>query len=122
VNPPGRFIWDPLTIDSQLKNYANLWSKDSLKSAESGDLYATMQKVLQNMPRKWLFFSINPGKVKTVTFALLFQRNTAAMVFDAYVAAEQGDSSGLALMSLAYDFVLPSMFTWEGSCLEGCEC
>jgi hypothetical protein len=64
------------------------------------------------MPSKWLLFSIDPGKVKVVTFCLLFQRKTAAMVFDSYVAAKQGDPSGLALMSLAYDYVLPSMFTW----------
>jgi hypothetical protein len=34
------------------------------------------------------------------------------MVFDAYVAAAQGDLSGLALMSLAYDYVVPNMFTY----------
>jgi hypothetical protein len=81
-------------------------------SLKSKDLYTDMQDVLNNMPRKWLLFSIDPGKVKVVTFCLLFHRNTAAMVFDAYVAAKQGDPSGLALMSLAYNYVLPSMFTW----------
>jgi hypothetical protein len=30
------------------------------------------------------------------------------MVFDAWLAAEEGDPSGLALMSLAYDFVMPN--------------
>ncbi|HCV42797.1 MAG TPA: hypothetical protein DGH68_04895, partial [Bacteroidetes bacterium] len=68
--------------------------------------------VLNNMPRKWLVFSIDPGKVKVVTFCLLYHRNTAAMVFDAYVAAKEGDPSGLALMSVAYDYVLPSVSTW----------
>ncbi len=67
---------------------------------------------LNTMPRKWLLVSINPGKVRVVTFALLFHRNTSAMVFDAFVAAGQGDPSGLALMSLAYDYVIPSMNTW----------
>lgn len=112
VNPPGRFVWEPQIIDAQLKYYAALWSRDSLMSAKSPDLYATMRSVLSNMPRKWFVFSINPGKVKIVTFALLYHRKTATMVFDAYVAAEQGDISGLALMSLAYDYVLPSMFIW----------
>ena len=83
------------------------------------DIYATMRTVLNAMPRKWLFFSINPGKVKVVTFVLLFHRNTAAMAFDAYAAAEHGDPSGLALMSLASDYVLPSLMTWGDLASKG---
>jgi pimeloyl-ACP methyl ester carboxylesterase len=112
VNPPGHFVWDPQVIDAQLKHYAALWSRDSLMSRKSPDLYATMRTVLNAMPHNWLFLSINPGKVRVVTFALLFHRNSAAKVFDAYIAAEQGDPSGLALMSLAYDYVLPSSMVW----------
>ncbi|MGD1045920.1 MAG: alpha/beta hydrolase [Bacteroidota bacterium] len=112
VNPPGRFVWEPKMIDRQLKRYSELWSQDSVMSLKSKDLYGDMRTVLDTMPRQWLLFSIDPGKVKVVTCCLLFQRKTAAMVFDAYVAAKQGDPSGLALMSLAYDYVLPSMFTW----------
>jgi pimeloyl-ACP methyl ester carboxylesterase len=112
VNPPGRFVWDPATIDSQLRYYSGLWSKDSVMSQRSPDLYETMKKVTLDLPERWLMFPINPGKVRTVTFAMLFHRKTAAMVFDAYRAAEQGDNSGLALMSLASDYVLPPMFTW----------
>jgi len=112
VNPPGRFVWEPKMIDGQLKRYARLWAQDATASLRSKDLYATLRTVLADMPHRWLFFPINPGKVKVVTFCLLFQRDTAAMVFDAYIAAARGDASGLALMSLTYDFVLPSMSTW----------
>ncbi len=112
VNPPGRFVWEPEVIDRQLKQYSDLWSKDSLMSLKSKDLYADIKSVLENMPRHWLWFSIDPGKVKVVTFSLLFQRKTAAMVFDTYVAAKEGDPSGLALMSLAYDYVFPSLGSW----------
>lgn len=112
VNPPGRFIWTPEMIDAQLHQYSVLWSKDSLMTLKSPNLYATMRTVLHGMPQSWLCVPINPGKVKVVTVALLFQRETAALVFDAYVAAERGDPSGLALMSLAYDFVVPSLSTW----------
>ena len=112
VNPPGGFVWDPRMIDKKLRQYATLWQRDSAISARSPDLYAGMRAVLNNMPRRWLFFSIDPGKVRVTTFALLFHRRTAAMIFDAYVAAEQGDPSGLALMSLAYNYVVPSMCTW----------
>jgi hypothetical protein len=64
------------------------------------------------MPKHWLFFPIDRGKVRVVTFSLLFHRNTAAMAFDAYVAAEKGDRSGLAPMSMAYDFIVPSIGVW----------
>ena len=112
VNPPGHFVWEPQVIDSQLRYYAALWSKDSATSAKTPDLYGTMATVLNAMPRRWLFLPINSGKVKIVTFALLYHRSTAAMVFDAYVAAGRGDPSGLALMSLAYDYVVPSLMVW----------
>lgn len=112
VNPPGHFVWDPKTIDKQLRYYSALWAKDSLMSLKSKDLYGDMSAVLDSMPRRWFLFSIDPGKVKMVTFALLFRRTTAAMAFDTYVAAKKGDPSGLALMSLAYDYIMPSMCTW----------
>jgi pimeloyl-ACP methyl ester carboxylesterase len=112
VNPPGHFIWDARVTDRQLRRYATLWSQDSSVSAISPDLYGTLRTVLSAMPRRWLVFPINPGKVRIVTFALLFQRSSAAMVFDTFIAAEHGDPSGLALMSLAYDFVVPSLGTW----------
>ena len=81
-------------------------------SRESPDLYATMRSVLERTPQRWLFLSINPGRLKLATFGLLFQRKTAGMVFDAYVAAEKGDPSGLALMSLAYEFIIPTLSVW----------
>ncbi len=112
ANPPGRLHWEPEMIDAQLKYYSELLSKDPEMIKRTPDLLNTMRAVIHNMPRKWLFFSINPGKVKVVTFALLYHRTTAAVIFDAYVAAKNGDPSGLALMSLAFDYVMPPMFTW----------
>ena len=119
VNPPGHFVWEPETTDSLLNYYDWLWSKDSVMSSKTPHIAETMRSVLHNMPGKWLCFSINPGKVKAVTFALLFHRNTAAMVFDTYIAAEQGDPSGLALMSLAFDYTFPSMMTWGDLASKG---
>ena len=71
-----------------------------------------MRNVSHNMPRGWLFFPIDAGKVNAMAFVLFFNRNTSAIVFDAYVAAEHGDASGLALMSMAYDFFVPKSFVW----------
>ncbi|HIG43179.1 MAG: alpha/beta fold hydrolase [bacterium] len=107
VNPPGRFVWEPAMIDAQIEHYARLYAKTA--NPRTADLANTMRNISHNMPERWLFFKIDPGKVKGTTFALLYHRDTAAMAFSAWLAAEEGDPSGLALMSLAYDFVLPNM-------------
>jgi pimeloyl-ACP methyl ester carboxylesterase len=73
VNPPGHFVWEPETPDAQLKYYADLWAKDPKMSARTPDLLATMRQVAHNMPRRWLFFPINPDKVKMVSFIIAIQ-------------------------------------------------
>ncbi len=112
VNPPGHFLWLPATADAQVEYYAELCRKDADCAARTPDLAASMRNVNRSMPKRWLFLPIDPGKVKVVAFAMLFHRTTAPIIFDAYLSAERGDSSGLALMSLAYDFIMPKMMTW----------
>jgi pimeloyl-ACP methyl ester carboxylesterase len=112
VNPPGRFVWEPQMVDSQIEQYVRLWSRDEAARARSQNLAETMKRVSHNMPRRWLFFPIDAGKVNAMAFVLFFNRNTSAIVFDAYVAADHGDPSGLALMSMAYDFFVPKSFVW----------
>jgi pimeloyl-ACP methyl ester carboxylesterase len=123
VNPPGHFVWEPRTIDAQLEYYADLWAQDPACVARTPDLIKVMRDVIQDMPRRWLFLPIDAGKVKVTTFALLFHRGTAARLFDTYVAAAEGDASGLALLSLAYDFMMPRGAIWgdmlaKGSCAD----
>lgn len=112
VNPPGRFIWEPGMIDKQLAYDAHLWAQDPSSSARCADLAEAVGRVARYMPGRWLALPINPGKVKATAFVMLFNRQTAAMVYDAFIEADQGDPSGLALMSLMYDLLVPSMFTW----------
>jgi pimeloyl-ACP methyl ester carboxylesterase len=112
VNPPGRFVWEPSMVDAQIEQYSRLWSMDETERKRSPNLAATMRNISRNMPRRWLFFPIDAGKVNAMAFVLFFNRNTSAIVFDAYVAAEHGDASGLALMSMAYDFFVPKSFVW----------
>ena len=97
-------------VDAQLEYYADLWKKAQGSSAP--DLITAMRSVNANMPRRWLFLPIDPGKVKVIAFAMLYHRTTAPMIFNAYLAGQKGDPSGLALMSMAYDFMMPGMMTW----------
>jgi pimeloyl-ACP methyl ester carboxylesterase len=119
VNPPGHFVWEAATIDAQLGQYSQLCAKDPVCSQRVANLAATMRQVAHNMPSRWLFLPIDPGKVKIISHVMLYHRNTAAMIFDAYLAAEKGDPSGLALMSMAYDMIIPKAFIWGDLATKG---
>ena len=112
VNPPGGFVWEPHTVDAQIQYYSRLCGRDAACSVRTSDLAATIRAVNRAMPRRWLLFPIDQDKVKVAAFVLLFNRKSAAMVFDAYTAAAHGDPSGLALLSAASDFVVPGAFHW----------
>lgn len=119
VNPPGHFVWEPDTIDALIAYDAELCAQDPDCSDRTGDLAETMWDVSHNMPERWLLIPIDPGKVRFITHFMLFHRGTAASVFDAYLAAAEGDPSGFALMSLAYDFMIPSALTWGDWAAKG---
>lgn len=119
VNPPGHFVWEPEDIDALIAYDALLCAKDAECSARTDDLAETIRAVSQNMPKRWLLLPIDPGKVKFITQFMLYHRRTAAAAFDAYLAAEEGDPSGLALMSLAYDFMILSTVTWGDWAAKG---
>jgi len=108
--PGHNMVFEPKTIDAQLETYARLCAEDVTCSARTSDLAATMRNVTRNMPDRWLLFPIDTGKVRVGTFLLLKRTGNAAMVFDAYLAAEQGDPSGLVPLQLLYDIEVP--ITW----------
>jgi pimeloyl-ACP methyl ester carboxylesterase len=121
VNPPGRLAWEPGVLDWQIAFDADLCSRDPSCSARTDDLSETVRHVAHNMPRRWLFLPIDSGKVRFFTHFFLWYREgltgrDVAMVYDAYLSAEGGDPSGLAMMSLMYDLMNPaSMLTWGQS-------
>jgi len=111
VNPPGRFIWSPKKIDEQLQYYDSLFATDK-NHYDGRSLSYCIKKALKNVPSRWTIFRLDPGKIKATTFAMLFLKGSAALVFDCYLAAEDGDYSGLYMMQLAYDFIFPSSMVW----------
>ena len=115
VNPPGHFVWQPEVIDRQIEYYSGLCEKDPECSSRTDDLARSMRKVAGEMPDRWLFLPIKRGTVLAGTFALLYHTGTAPVVFDAWLAAEKGDSSGFALLTLAGDFMFPSAAVWGDS-------
>lgn len=112
VNPPGHFVWEPSTLDDQIAYDSALCANDETCSDRTNDLELSIRNVLKNMPERWLLIPIDPGKVRYITHFMLFHRGTASAVFDAYLAAEAGDPSGLALLSLTFDLMIPYTITW----------
>jgi pimeloyl-ACP methyl ester carboxylesterase len=112
VNTPGHFVWEPEILDAQIEYDAKLRARAPECSARTDDLAETMRNVTRNMPSRWLFIPIDPGKTRVLTHFLLFHRRSSATVYDLFLAAEEGDPSGLALMSVMYNLIWPGMNTW----------
>ncbi len=119
VNPPGHFVWTPEATDAKLADFAASWSRDPQCAARTPDLLASLRTALQNLPRRWLLFPIDPGYVKIMTFVMLYQRPTAALVIDALLAAGRGDASGVWLMSFMGRLMLGRMLIWGDLLAKG---
>jgi len=121
VNPPGHFLWEPEDVDAQLGDYAELCARGPECSARTDDLLASLRRVSENMPERWLFFPVDAGGVKMVTFFMLMETIqppdapvplSGPAAIDMWLAAEEGDASGMALVSMTYNRFLPNLFVY----------
>ncbi|WP_024768635.1 alpha/beta fold hydrolase [Aquimarina macrocephali] len=108
INPPGHFAWDPQEIDNVLVKYGELWKKNPSNLKRSPNIIRTIQNVFSELPVKWKKINIDPGKVRVAMFSMLYTTAGTAQVFDAFIAAERGDFSGLAFLVMMYD-LLPNV-------------
>jgi pimeloyl-ACP methyl ester carboxylesterase len=99
-------------IDRQIRYYGDLWKMDPQVVAKSPDIVKTMQNVLESLPQEWNGLKIYPFRVRYATNFMLVHTDDAVRVFDAYLAAEQGDYSGLAFLSVAVYDALVTSPTW----------
>jgi pimeloyl-ACP methyl ester carboxylesterase len=111
ATPGHSMIFEPDMIDAQIETYARLCAQDAGCNSRTPDLAATMRNVTRHMPERWLLFPIDAGKVRVATFLLLKRTQNAATVFEAYLAAEGGDPSGLLTIQTLYDIEVP--ITWN---------
>jgi pimeloyl-ACP methyl ester carboxylesterase len=100
VNTPGHFIWKPAVFDEMINHLSELCSRDAACSSRTSDFAQTMYTVNHNMPKRWLFFNIDADTVRLGTQFMFFSNPNMPMVIDAYLAAAEGDPSGLAMMNL----------------------
>ena len=111
VNPPDRVIWNPMVADAQLADWGRLWA-DSGGPGRDRDLAAVIRAGIGRVPARWLGRRLDPGKAKSLTFAMLFQRRSGLVAMDAWPTAAGGDPSGVVLLCLLYDLMMPRLFTW----------
>jgi len=121
VNPPGHFDWEPDDIDAQIGDYAELCARDAECSARTDDLVASMRHVSENIPERWLFFPIDASGVKMITFIMFMETIqppgapvplSGPAAIDMWLAAEEGDPSGMALLSMTRNMFLPNLFVY----------
>lgn len=112
VNPPGHFLWDAQTADEQIARFADACAQDASCRARTGDLAASMRRTAANMPDRWLLMPIKANNVEVSTFFNLIAPNDLmAATLDSWLAAGEGDPSGLWFQSLFGD-LFTSPFTW----------
>ena len=115
VNPPGRFWWDWAILEQQILRYSKLCAEDAYCSSRTSDLAASIQQALDNMPKRWLVFPIDRDAVLFATFMGLYSTGGAATTFDIWLAAADGDYSGMALVTAAMGSMLPKGYAWGES-------
>ncbi|MEO2174066.1 MAG: alpha/beta hydrolase [bacterium] len=103
VNPPGHFVWEPTLIDEQLNYMSRLCEVDTWCNQRTDNLAGSIRKVVRTMPDSWFGFPIDPGKVRFLAMNFLHNVGGAAIIYDIFLAADQGDHSGLALLTLMYN-------------------
>jgi pimeloyl-ACP methyl ester carboxylesterase len=105
VSPPGGMVWDPAVLDKMIEHISELCAKDAACSSRTSDFAQTMYDVNHDMAKRWLFFKIDPDSVRLAAHFGFLDNPMMPMVFDAYLAAAEGDPSGLAMSNL-----IPSLF------------
>jgi pimeloyl-ACP methyl ester carboxylesterase len=116
ANPPGHFVWDTKTNDEQIERYAELCSQDASCSGHTDDLAATMGGT--EISDEWFFLPIETGTARVGSFYSLAETTSenaplsSPMAIDTWLAASDGDASGLWFTSLFAGAFFPGEFVW----------
>ncbi len=105
VNTPGHFIWKPADFDKMIEHISELCAQDAACNSRTSDFAQTMYDVNRTMPKRWLLFKFDPDTVRYATHMMFFSNTTMPMAFDAYLAAGEGDPSGLAMLNLMVSLI-----------------
>ena len=101
----------PSAMDGNLNHQNDLWKKNPENLRRSPDIVQTIRNVLKTLPKDWNGTTIDPDKIRLMTFFGLYTQAMTAQMFGAYVAAEGGDYSALAGINQFWNNVV-DMFNW----------
>jgi hypothetical protein len=87
-----------------IQHISELCAKDASCSSRTSDFAQTMYEVNRNMSKRWLFFNIDPDTIRLTAHGMFYSTTTMPLIFDAYLAAGEGDPSGLAMLNLMARF------------------
>jgi pimeloyl-ACP methyl ester carboxylesterase len=107
MNTPGHFVYDPAILDGLIHHMSDLCAIDAECSRHKTNLAQAMYDINHNMPKRWLFLPIDSGTIRLLTQMMFFNNPQMSMVTDAYLAAANGDPSGLAMLNFIAPFAFP---------------
>jgi hypothetical protein len=94
-----------------IHHMSDLCAQDPACSSRTDNMAQAIYDVNHDMPDHWLWFPIDPGSIRFGTHFMLFSSPNVPMVVDMYLAAADGDPSGLAVFNLVGPLMFPaSMF------------
>jgi pimeloyl-ACP methyl ester carboxylesterase len=100
VSAPGSMVWDPADLDERIEYISELCAKDAACSSRTSNFAQTMYEVNRDMPKRWLFFKIDPDTIRLSVHMIGPDAPYRPMIFEAYLSAGEGDPSGLAMLNL----------------------
>lgn len=113
VNPPGRmYYYDPAVVDAQLEYYSELCTANAECSARTDNLAETIRSVYRDAPERWLGLPIDVDMSRVASFESLSAVGEAPLVFDVWLAAGEGDYSGMVLLTLGGSFLFAEATVW----------
>jgi pimeloyl-ACP methyl ester carboxylesterase len=101
----------PAAIDDLLNSLNEEWKKNPDNVRRSPDIVQTISSVLQTLPKEWHGVTIDPDRIRFMTWGSLNYKAMTLQCFEAYVAAEQGDYTGLAQLNRYFDNIV-DVFNW----------
>lgn len=107
LNTPGHFVYDRAVFNDMLHHMRDLCAQDPDCSRRTDDLAQTIYDVNRTMPNRWFLFPIDPGTVRLGAHMMFFATPNMPTALDMYLAAGDGDASGLAMMTLMAKYVFP---------------
>jgi pimeloyl-ACP methyl ester carboxylesterase len=107
LNPPGHFLYDPADFDELIEYMSLLCTEDIECQTQTQNMAQAIYDVNHNMPDRWLCFPIDSGTIRLITQTMFYDTSQMPMIIDAYLAAANGDPSGLALLNFIAPFAVP---------------